>query len=878
MLQQWRERETGKNRTAEAFGPILKRTGWSLALVVLGGCGGTLLDGDGATDDGGGGGGGGEQPDGDDDPGGGNELPDYEMSAGATVAQLETVLPSGASFVLHGTVPVPPGIVMPDADTLPIAILDADGTPVPTQAEIVSRYAKDADGADVVELLARVNVPEGAAPGDRATYAVTALATPIPRIQPDEQAIEALIEGPAGISNNVSNLLTSGSGIFLNSSDVHGHPYKVNLVDPASATKVTKYGLAKAEVRTYSPMVPITPVAGANGTLPHLFGVHAYLETTANEEIVLLDLRLNNGPANTVPGSDLDDVVNRIYFGEIELDLPSGWTALQAFPDPAMGDTYSVGGRNHIPLVAPLAGGDKHMMPMQGQMVRRLAICRTDAIDRAIEMLAAEGLAFCVPAMDVQTGQDTWSWQNQITARYLAQSFQLPSLEHLGLGNVRNQLNDQFLATKNVFDAGTNTGDYPIKSSRLGWAHPYGVPYGGMTSGFEIHLFEGVDTVAARSIEGYRHYELLHRMHTDRQPNALWRLDGEPANFLDWFVQQGEAGETSYVPLNYYMKLINGNDPIGIKSPPSAQTDAAANLGLEPDYQDALLGFDSHDLQHLIRYTRSPKALAWIGNDTIAKDDLLLQAELVRLSYHPFYNNAYGNKMSTGMRTDIDDTVNYPGEGIDFGRGEAWGTDTTVAAYRLSDPARRQVEQAILEREAEMLADSQIACSGYIMSKTAPKILLGKYKGAQAYEVSIVGNAIRGLNESVLRGNSLSKAAMIDDVLRAHYLGFISPLSWSSTQNGPWEMFATAPNGTTSEPYCVQGDQPSDGVTTGVNKYQTWSTLGFAYDLTEDGQFLDRAEDMIGGDLLTELLADGIDNIQNRAALLTVVQRLADML
>ena len=868
MLQQWGERETGEIRTVEAFGPFFRRAGWSVALILLSGCGGTLLESGLTTDD----------ESGEEQPGGGNSLPDYEMSAGATVAQLETVLPSGASFVLHGTIPVPPGIVMPDAGTLPIAILDADGTPVPTQAEIVSRYANDTDGADVVELIARVKAPEGASAGDRATYAVTALAEPIPRIAPEEQTTAALVEGPAGLPNSVNSLLTSGSGIFLRSSDVHGHPYKVDLLDPNSATKVTKFGLAKAEVRTYAPMLPITPVEGANGTLPHLFGVHAYIETTANEEVVLLDLRVNNAPANTLSDTDLDDVVNRIYFGELELDLPSGWTALQAFPDPGMGANETVGGRNLISLVGPLAGGAKHMMPMQSQMVRRLALCKTDATDRAIEMLSAEGLAFCTPAMDIQTGQDTWSWQNEITARYLAQSFQLPSLEHLGLDNVRNQLNNRFLQIKDVFDAGTDLGDYPIRSSRLGWAHPYGVPYGGMTSGFEIHLFEGVDTVAARSIEGYRHFELLHRMHTDRQPNALWRLDGEPASFQDWFVEQGAEGETSYVPMNYYMKLLGGNDPIGIKSPPMAQVEAAANLGLEPDYQADLLGFESHDLQHLIRYTRSPKALAWIGNDTIAKDDLLMQAELVRLSYHPFYNNAYGNKMGTGMRTDIDDSVNHPGEGIDFGRGEAWGTDTTVAAYRLSDPARREVELAILEREADMLADSQIPCSGYIMSKTAPKILLGMYKGAQAYEVSIVGNAIRGLNESVLRGNSLSKTAMIDDVLRRHYLGFVSPLSWSSTLHGPWEMFATAPNGVTSEPYCDLDDQPVDGVAYGVNKYQTWSTLGFAYDLTEDGQFLDRAADMIGGDLLTEMLGDGIDNIQNRAALLTVVQRMADML
>ena len=36
---------------------------------------------------------------------------------------------------------------------------------------------------------------------------------------------------------------------------------------------------------------------------------------------------------------------------------------------------------------------------------------------------------------------------------------------------------------------GTGTGAYPITAPVLGWGHPYGVSYGGMTSGLEIDAY-----------------------------------------------------------------------------------------------------------------------------------------------------------------------------------------------------------------------------------------------------------------------------------------------------------------------------------------------------------------------------------------------------
>ena len=801
--------------------------------------------------------------------------PTYEMAAGNTVAFMETVLPEAEMFLLHGTLPVPPGILFPDDTSLPIAVLDPDGSPVTTQVEVVSRYASATQGADVVELIAQVNRPEGSTPGDRLQYAVTALDTPVPKPTPPAPSVSALLDATASLPGNVVGLLSDSTTLQIRTRDVFGNLYTHDLLAEEEPVELLKHGYNATQVRTYGVMEPVAPVSGATATHPHLFGIHSYVTALREEPVVLLDLRLHNGFANTSAESELDDVINRIYFDTIEVLVPAGWSLVQCFEDSGLGTPYGSGGKMVFPLVAPEADGKRHAFPMGGQMVRRLALCPTGEETRARELLDQEGLAFAVPGFDTISEQDTWSWSNPVTARYLVQNIALPDLEFANLAYIRGLLASSFQGLLSSLETGTGNGGYPLQNGKLGWAHPYGVAYGGMTGGNEIHLFEGVDVIQARSVEGYRKYQLTHRMHTDRQPNVLYRKDGEHASLWDWFVENGEA---SYVPLIFYMKYLNGPDPIGVTNPPTFQIQAAYDQDLIPDYHSALLTYEPHDLQHLIRYTRSPKALVWIGNDSLAKDDLMAQAELVRLTYHPFYSDQYGNKVTTGMRADIEQTELNPGGAVDFGRGEGWATDTRMAAYAVASEEWRELEYPMLEELVEMLSAGQVPCTGHIMAFTSDKIFNGNYRVAQAYETSIVDNSIRGVLETAFRGRSAAMTALTESVLADTYYGFIAPTAWSVVGEGPTEQYAVAPPSNASVPYCNTVQQPDDGVTLGANKYQTWSTLGFAYDLTGDATFLIRAEEMIGGDLLTELLADGIENIQNRTALLSVVQAQNGML
>ena len=61
--------------------------------------------------------------------------------------------------------------------------------------------------------------------------------------------------------------------------------------------------------------------------------------------------------------------------------------------------------------------------------------------------------------------------------------------------------------------------------------------------------------------------------------------------------------------------------------------------GLDPYYENDLLGFSAHDYQHYNRFTRNAKTLAWQGNDAIARDDLRLAAENYNFSFHQYAND-----------------------------------------------------------------------------------------------------------------------------------------------------------------------------------------------------------------------------------------------
>lgn len=289
---------------------------------------------------------------------------------GAVVAELALDAPTRSSFVLHGTVPVPPGTFPRPDGKIPFSIRNADGNVVPTQVEVVSRYPDDADGADVLEVIGRVDLPAGVQAGQRVSYQVVDDPHPI---------------GPLPIDQQLVKFLLTPGNVLLEAEDVFGNSYQVDLFENLRGYKKTKLsrllrrGQAAVQLRTYNVMTPAAGVAkGApSGALSHLFGVHSYITLWDNTHAVSLDVRVHNGFDGGDKSTSLDDPLGQVYFKSLELVLPHGWTAMLDVNDPVVGDAYKTSSAVRLPLIAANGDGTMHVMPHQSQFHRRLALART---------------------------------------------------------------------------------------------------------------------------------------------------------------------------------------------------------------------------------------------------------------------------------------------------------------------------------------------------------------------------------------------------------------------------------------------------------------------------------------------------------------------
>lgn len=804
--------------------------------------------------------------------------PQIPLVEGQTVGEIEVVIPNYDLFTLRGTLPVPKGVFDPVKGVQPFGVVDTDGETYGAQAEVVSWYPNDAvDGAAVVEIIARVS--RGSLPfGTRTTYRVVLASHPSPP-SPGTPAVADLLEGPHNIPASVQALLSNPGGVELRSYDCYGNKYLTYPLNGAGEEQLLRYGEHTAELRNYMKLAPAPPVSGATKTLDHFLGVHCYISSWNSEEFVGFDLRVSNADSGNVPSIPFDDPLGKVYFKSFEIAVPNGWTVVQDYDDPFLGSTFSSSGMTVLPLVKPLDAGKMHLIPWGWQFHRRLAICRVGQEAKAREYLRGSGLGFC----KLGTSPDAlpyWSWWNPATARYWPQAHILPVFDHMGWSAISSFLVNERNKNQGWLENGTTAGDYPVDLPVLGWCHPYGIAYGGMTGGAEVNIFDGMQTGWAAEIAGYQLFRIIHRMQSDRQHNVLFNWDGEATSVEDW-LKSSSAGP--YVPFELFVQPQLGSpDAFGLDKADHSQVDYVASKGMKPDYEATLLGpagdgldgVDAHDYQHLIRYTHGAKVLAWLGNDSVAKDDLRAQAENFKLAYHQFNNSPDGAQQGSGFANTMDFVEQFPGKGLSVGRGEAWGIDVSNAAYATSPRYWRAERRPWFDLVADTIFEGQATCNGFIQAVVNDKILDGKYRARQAYEAPIIDNAVRGMLESVYRGFDTPRTAMLSSVLEDSYYSLINDISWGPGQHSPWQMTAVGPLDPSKPLFCSLSQLPPDGWTPGAyENFQNWSDFAYAYELTGDFEFLDRAATQIGStDLLGACEASGLNNIENRCALLAILQ------
>jgi hypothetical protein len=793
--------------------------------------------------------------------------PASPSAAAEVVGVLRVEAPATSSFLLRGTLPLPEGAWGDIGAKEPFVVLDYDGAAVPTQCEVVSRYASAQDGVDVAEVLARVTRPPGKKAGDKLQYEVAYQPHAVPANPgPSVASLKSVSSLPA----NLKALLSNPYSIAIAARDVFGNAY-VALPLLSGKKTLLKHGPMEAELRVATSLVPAPPVSGPQGTLPHHLGVTVYLTTNSKDSKLGIDLRFHNAHSGLDPNDPMDDPMGRLYFESITLYAPDGWFYVQDFLDPFLSLPVDLAfGYRAFPLVSATSEG-LHGMDWQAQFHRRLMLVPDDKIVEASAQLRGAGLGFATRGASPTSGGPLWSWWNPQTARWFPQSHRLPSLEHASASELDGKLSSEFSQLQQSLQSGTATGTYPLLSKVLGHAHPYGIKYGGMTSGVEIHIYEGIQTLERASLAGYNTARIAMRMIADRMPNVLKNGDAEPSCVEDWLLPLG-AGKY-YVPFSCFnTPSLSGQDPFGVYAAPTFQTDYVESLGLDAPFVDELAGYDAFDLQHLIRYTRLAKMLVWLENDSLAKDDIKAQAEVFHLSYHQHYNSPGQYVQSTGLLHDLEYIAANGASGFSFGRGEGWGLDSAAAAYATGTNAWRSEHRPWLDEIAGALRDGQSACTGFIQSTLASKIFDGDLRARQIIEQAIVENALLGLIETVYRGKHAGWTADLEHTLRLSTYSMIHPMAWGPGQTSPWAYSAVGPKTEGAPPYCSLAEVPSEGHSSYMDNYQNWSSFAYGFELTGDPIFLQFAQMQIGGDLPGYLLAAGADNVENRAALLALVE------
>ncbi|MEM7310726.1 MAG: hypothetical protein AAF682_28895 [Planctomycetota bacterium] len=799
---------------------------------------------------------------------------DVPASPGDVVGFLEVEIPESGSFLLHGTLPLPRGTWIKPKAVGPLLVLNHDGTPVGTQTEAVSRYASPQDGVDVAEVIARVH-SGSATPGSLHKYRVVYYPHLVET--PPAPSMDALLEGIFKPALNVRQLVSDPDALIVEAVDAFGNSYIASPFDGSGSLEVLRHGPMQNELKISQTLMPAPQVGGPQGTLPHHLSFSIYLTVTSQSEVVGLDMRMHNAHSGNDTSDVADDPLGTVYFDSINLYLRPEWAAVQDFTDPFLDIPKSAGQYFKYPLVKPNPGGKVHAMEWQSQFHRRLALAPIAQVEHAQEILRGEGLGFARKGQS-PVGKKLWSWWNLETARWFPQSHVLPSLDHIGLSVVRSELKWDLGQVQPHLEQGTSKGDYPVQATVMGYAHPYGVPYGGMASGNEIFLVDGVRTVATSSRDGYQLYRILHRMHSDRMPSAFYNIDGNPTAVDDWVIDA--AGDNDFLDFTHFMLpvLDDKPDPFGLSDAPTFHDDYVKANNLIAPYAEELWKYDPHDYQHLVRYTRSAKTLAWLANDSLAKDDLRMQAENFHLSYHSYKNGAWGYVQGSGLRHDQNEVEQYGPAGITFGRGEAWGMDAAIAAYATGNNDWRAENRAWMDEMAHLIADGQSSCSGFIQATVSEKFFDKKYRARQIIEQSITENALVGMVETVYRGDDPGRTKMLEDVLRASLYAMLSPMAWSPNEQSPWAHTAVGEKEVGSPIFCSVDQLPNVWHSSWTDAFQNWSSFAYGFELTGDIVFLQAAEYQMGFDLYSALLADGTDNLQNRAALLALAQQLAGTL
>jgi hypothetical protein len=839
------------------------------------------------------------------------EDPDQEpLEAGDVVAIIEidkpTVTAADGTFTLNATMPVPKG-VFPAADGLiPFGFLDADGSAVPAQVDTVTKYPSFAtDGAAVVELNARVHIKNPVAPNTRLQYSVVVAPHSAVGDVSNKETIAFLTNLP-GLLPNIKDLLKPGK-LTMQAQDAKGNPYTMDLLTGSS--KIMRggdNGDVKRTVKTFDVMTSAYP-----GTLSHLMGVHAYVTTQANSNVVLLDLIISNAMNGLDKTDPKDDAIDNMFFKTLKIVIPVGWVRLSDVTDPYTATGGTLAGSDVYHELVKEVPGSMNYMPPRSQFHRRIALAYLGKDAEAKAQLDLEGWGAVIDAKD-QNGQQLWSWWNESTGNYFPQRDPLASLDFKGAGSdpikaraaVESKLAGDYSYLLNLVTTGScskktvtvdgvpqQVCDYPVSKGVMGWAQSYGVEYGGMTGGNEIFITDGLHTAYAGSRKGILLYNLIERMYASRQAIALFNNDGSQVDVSQLLkaCPNDSAKTEQKVAFSWAngvpMDVAKSGNIWGFGTGSIDQTQYVIDNNLLPYYYDNINAVDIIDYQHRIRAVRSLYVLLWLRNDPMAKDGILLDAQNVELSF-PVYpgekwqaGKGYVCAPISGSMLDFIGEANAnPGIGLDgYGRAHGHMLNIMNSAYASGDEQWRANKKYWFENLADLSNTAHIPCTGFLQSTYNTGKLLTNHRAAQKYEALIDTNSYEGAIENVFDGLDPVRVSQIKEMVNQLYQTIITVPIWNVVKEEPNNIIATGDIEQTVA-YCPDTfDYPSGSFAGECGTCDLGTALANGYKVTYDIDYLNKAAQAYGTTVgnyesLMSKMQSKSENENNEQYFLRVVQ------
>lgn len=790
------------------------------------------------------------------------------------VATLEVKIPDAPNFILRGNIPIPQNVFNFRKGVSLFGVLDpVTQEVIPAQTEQVAYYPSGKPS--VIELIVKINTPSALEAGSYVKYKIFNIKSRVPTApKRDNNVSRILVSNAISTPPQIVNILNKG--IKIRTYDVFGHKYTVDLLKPRnrSAMQIKKFGKHAIQIRTYDTLQPEigVPLGAPNGALNHMMGIHAYLTVWNDEPVISLDLRISNASNGLDPLNPADDAMRDLYFKKVELLIGKHSFLTPSLMDPTFGDSYIEGNYRVYPIIKKEPNGKMHNMHSVGNASnfgisvktngahtnRYYTISKREDLEIAKRIVGEEGLGFAKEGISsTNSERELFSWQNKATGNYFPQRQRLPNMDYYGISACRQEEQEGYQHYKYLLESGVTA--YPVNEGRLGWATPIYVKEGGEPGGGEIDMFEGIKAAGCRSLSSYKKLKIISGMYADRHANFLYNSDGTAIEHDDFIQSNASGGYQPIVMFNSLFFLNNPeHDPFHFKNAPLFQAQYVANQNLQSSYESILTKYAPIDYEHHTRISKYLIALTWLGNDSLAKDDLQMLGNLYRLSLTEYQwdaNNQNGHALS--MLTKLNAQNAFGTFGHVWHRGEYWGVATVAAAYATS--ALRERRAALLpwiKKTVDLLDSNKQDCTGFREHGVGPgypewRMERGDIRGGSGI------NSIQSVLKSVFEDVHIAREEQLKTIIAELGYAMIGP-GWRDDWptiigpvSAPYFAVPIGIAGDMNSEFCSIEEAPQEAqemaLVKGPDFWHSPSSFAYFYEATQDSEFLDKAFDYFGG-------------------------------